>query len=190
MEKGFKSRCESIAQGLRKDIGLARVDPLPPTTLAEYLEVPVLALSEIPGVDPRDRRQLLEIDPDAWSAITVSAAERDVIIPNPRHTGGRPASDVMHEIAHLLLGHEPSTMFYVGDGDMALRGYNRAAEDEASWLAGALLLPRDVLVHIHDEAISAADACEIYGVSQDLLGYRTNVTGVRLQFSRRRPLSA
>ncbi len=35
--------------------------------------------------------------------------------------------------AHLHLGHQPSTMFFAADGDMALRGYDRVAEEEANW---------------------------------------------------------
>jgi hypothetical protein len=186
MERGFKSRCENIAIGLRRELGLTRTAPLSPYALAAYLEIPVLKLSDIPGLDSSDIRQLLVVDPDAWSAITVSNAGRDAIIINPSHRGGRPATDIMHEIAHLLLGHEPSTMFYVGDDDIALRGYNRGAEEEASWLAGALLLPREALTRIRSRGISDAEARTEYGVSQDLLRFRTDVTGINFQFSGRR----
>ena len=186
MEQGFKSRCESIALGLRRELGLARTDPLSPHALAAYLEIPVLKLSDIPGLEPADIRQLLITDPDAWSAITVAHAGRELIITNPNHPGGRPATDIMHEIAHLLLGHEPSTMFYVGDEDIALRGYNSGAEEEAGWLAGALLLPREALVHIRSMGLSDTDACNEYGVSQQLLRFRTDMTGVGVQFGGRR----
>ena len=186
MERGFKARCENIAIGLRKELGLARTGPLPPHELADYLGIPVLTLSEIPGVHPSDTRQLLFVDPDAWSAITVSHAGHEVIITNPNHRGGRPATDIMHEIAHILLGHEPSTMFYVGEEDIALRGYNAGAEEEANWLAGALLLPRAALVHLRSLGLSDAATCSEYAVSQDLLRMRADVTGVNRQFGRRR----
>ncbi len=186
MERGFKTRCESIALGLRKDIRLARTDPLSPYKLAEYLEIPIITLSDIPEVEPSDIRQLLVVDPDAWSAITVSKTGSEIIITNPNHRGGRPASDIMHEIAHLLLGHEPSTIFYLGEEDIGLRGYNPTAEEEASWLAGTLLLPREALVYIRNSGIGTVEACKIYGVSQQLLRYRTDVTGVSLQFTKRR----
>ena len=186
MERGFKSRCENIALGVRRELGLARVAALSPQGLAEYLEIPVINLPDVPGISPSDVRQLLEVDPDAWSAITVSNAGREAIIINSSHRGGRPATDIMHEIAHLLLGHEPSTMFYVGDGDIALRGYDQGNEEEAGWLAGALLLPRETLVHIKRVRLTNAEACKKFGVSQELLSYRLNVTGVNAQFRRNR----
>ena len=36
--------------------------------------------------------------------------------------------------ADLHLGHQPSTMFFAADGDVALRGFDRIAEEEANWL--------------------------------------------------------
>ena len=72
------------------------------------------------GLTEEDLQQLVEVDVDSWSAITVSAYGRDMVIYNPRHFSGRYASDVMHELAHLVLGHDPTTMFFVGDGELAL----------------------------------------------------------------------
>ena len=102
------------------------------------------------------------------------------------HRGGRPATDIMHEIAHLLLGHEPSTVFHLGVEDIALRGYNRGFEEEAGWLAGALLLPREALVYIRSIGLSDSGARGEYGVCQALLKFRRDATGVNLQFGRRR----
>ena len=36
--------------------------------------------------------------------------------------------------ADLHLGHQPNTMFSAADGDVALRGFDRVAEEEANWL--------------------------------------------------------
>ena len=91
----------------------------------------------------------------------------------------------MHELAHLILGHDPNTVFFVGESDLALRGYNRSDEDEANWLAATLLLPRDVLVHLQRRRISGQSALAAYGVSQQMLKFRMNVTGVNRQFRRR-----
>ena len=65
MERGFKSRCESISLGQRKELGLSPIDPLPPEDLAEYLQVPVVTLHDILGLDETDIHQLLVVDPDA-----------------------------------------------------------------------------------------------------------------------------
>jgi Zn-dependent peptidase ImmA (M78 family) len=157
--------------------------------LADYLRVPVLTLYDIPGLESSDIQQLLEVDPDAWSAITVSNGSHEMIIVNSNHRGGRPATDITHELAHLLLGHEPGKIFYLGDQDVALRAYNPAAEEEADWLAWTLLLPRDALVHIRHLGLAEPEACETYGVSQRLLRMRTDRTGVDRQFTKRHRLA-
>ena len=183
MERGFKARCEEMSRSLRIELGIASSAPLPAEQLASFLDVRVLQVTEL-GLSPEDTRQLLHYDPESWSAITVSSAGKDAIIVYPNHHGGRYSSDVMHELAHLLLGHESSTLFFAGQEDLALRGYNKEAEDEANWLAGALLLPRAALVSIRKRSCSKELACTDYGVSRQMLDYRMRMTGVERQFSR------
>ena len=96
MERGFKSRCEEISRQLRIEIGLAPIDPLAVEELSDYLDVSVWSVSDI-GLSEVDLRQLVEIDADSWSAITVSVGERDAVVYNPKHFRGRYSSDVMHE---------------------------------------------------------------------------------------------
>ena len=185
MERGFKTRCEEMARSLRAELGLDATAPLRPGHLAAYLGVAVWSVADL-GLDENDLRQLVVVDPDAWSAITVSASNREAIVVNPNHRGGRYSSDVMHELAHLLLGHQPSTMFFAAEGDMALRGYDSSAEEEANWLAAALLLPRDVLVWARRRRVSSQETCEHYGVSKQMLAFRTGVTGIDRQFKTRK----
>ena len=189
MERGFKSRCEAMANSLRAALGLEPRDPLPVDQLASFLGVTIWSLHDLEGVTSEDIHQLTEVDPDSWSAITVAVAGREAIIVNPVHGSGRYASDIMHELAHLLLKHQASTMFFVGEQDIALRGYNRSIEEEANWLAGALLLPRVALMDIRRRRLPPEDACEMYGVSQRMLNYRTTATGVDRQFQRSRTAS-
>ncbi len=181
MERGFKTRCEEMSRSLRAEIGLNATDPLSPDRLASYLGVAVWSVGDL-GLEQQHLGQLLFEDPDAWSAITVSASGREAIVVNPIHRGGRYSSDVMHELAHLLLGHHPSTVFFAADGDMALRGYDISAEEEANWLAAALLLPREALVWARKQRSSSQETCERYSVSNQMLTFRTRVTGVDRQF--------
>ena len=189
MERGFKTRCEEMSRSLRAELGLDPAAPLPAEQLASYLGVYLWSVEDL-GLAPADVKQLVRSDSDSWSAITVSAADRDAIILNPNHRRGRYSSDVMHELAHLLLGHEPSTMFFAGQENLALRGFNEAAEEEANWLAGALLLPRDVLVRLRAQNRPKDVACDEFGVSRQMMEFRMRVTGVERQFSRKRKTAA
>ena len=189
MERGFKTRCEEMSRSLRTELGLASALPLPVEQLASYLGVYLWSVEDL-GLPPEDVRQLVQKDPESWSAITVTAGDKDAIIVNPNHRRGRYSSDVMHELAHLLLGHEPSTIFFAGDENLALRGFNKAAEEEADWLAGALLLPRDALVNLRAKNCPPEVACDEFGVSKQMLSFRMRVTGVERQFSRRKKTAA
>ena len=186
MERGFKTRCEEMSRSLRTELGLGPATPLPVEQLASYLGVYLWSVEDL-GLAPADVAQLVNNDPESWSAITVSAAGKDAIILNPHHRRGRYSSDVMHELAHLLLGHEPSTMFFAGQENLALRGFNQDAEEEANWLAGALLLPRDALVRLRTKNSSKEEegACDEFGVSRQMMEFRMRVTGVNRQFSQR-----
>ncbi len=183
MERGFKARCEEMAHSLRLELHLEPADPLSPDELASYLDVYIWSVTDL-GLSAEDVRQLVNEDPDAWSAITVSALGREAIIVNPNHRGGRYSSDVMHELAHLLLGHTPRSWFFAGSEDLALRAYDPAAEEEANWLAGALLLPREALVSTKRQRASDQVICERYGVSRQMLAFRKRVTAVDRQFGR------
>ncbi len=185
MERGFKARCEEMASSLRLALGLKPTDPLSPEALASYLNVYVFSLNDI-GLTQADLHQLVDADPESWSAITVSGFGKEAIIPNPAHMNGRHASNVMHELAHLILGHKPTTVFFLENADLALRGYDPSIEVEANWLAGALLLPRDALASCKSRRLPEAEVCDTYGVSRQMLKFRLDVTGVNRQFQRRR----
>jgi Zn-dependent peptidase ImmA (M78 family) len=92
----------------------------------------------------------------------------------------------MHELAHVIIGHEPARVDVTEDGSLILDTYNRDQEDEANWLAGCLLLPRDALLLIKREALELREAAKQYGVSVAMLQYRFNVSGVEQQLKRTR----
>ena len=105
-----------MSRSLRAELGLDPAAPLPAEQLASYLGVYLWSVEDL-GLAPADVKQLVRSDSDSWSAITVSAADRDAIILNPNHRRGRYSSDVMHELAHLLLGHEPKHYVFCWAGE-------------------------------------------------------------------------
>ncbi|OLD81457.1 MAG: hypothetical protein AUI33_00995 [Ignavibacteria bacterium 13_1_40CM_2_61_4] len=90
----------------------------------------------------------------------------------------------MHELGHILLGHEAARVDVAEDGSLVLFTYDKDQEDEANWLAACLLLPRAALLLIRKEGGDLRESAKEYGVSQVMLQYRLNVTGVEYQARR------
>jgi Zn-dependent peptidase ImmA (M78 family) len=74
-------------------------------------------------------------------------------------------------------------LLFSKDLQIILRDYNPDLETEADWLGGCLLLPREALALIKRDDISDFEACETYSVSQELLTYRVNMTGINRQLA-------
>jgi hypothetical protein len=185
-ERGFKAWAERTASAVRRDLGLSATQPLDPRRLAEYLDIRLLSPDDLPGLPADVRTQLLETDPWGWSAATLVLATTTLVVYNPRKSQGRQASDIIHELAHVMLGHEPAQVVFSEDGQMATRTFDQKQEDEANWLGWALLLPRDALMAARRARMATAQIAETYGVTERLVGFRLQMTGVEAQMRRRR----
>lgn len=185
MKRGFKSWCEKVAEHVRKDLDLQPGAPLDPWVLARHSDIRVWAADEIPNLDQKVLRTVLVEDKNSWSAATLNVGSTDLVILNSSHSRARQTSSLMHEIAHLLLGHNPARVDVSEDGFLLLQSYNKEQEEEADWLGGTLLLPRIALVWIRGQDMDLAQAATLYGASRDLLRWRLDKTGVNLQFHRR-----
>lgn len=180
-ERGFKSWCENTAESLRRKLGKRTYEPLCPFELAKALQVEVWDFSNVEGLSQEAVRHLTSQAGDEWSAVTVHSDERLVVVLNPRHSSARKASNLMHELAHVIREHKPGSMVASEAGFM-LRTFDEQQEAEAEWLSAALLLPRAALTYCHVRQIPAEQVLADYGVSQKMLRYRTGVTGVNRQF--------
>jgi len=184
LERGFKSWAERVSGGIRRDLGLAPHDPLPPAVLARYLDVQLCTPADVPRLPAEVLEQLLERDPWGWSAVTQVVNGSASVIFNPRHSPGRRASNIAHELSHLLLEHETARVILSPDGQVAMRTFDAKQEDEANWLAGCLLLPRVALLRAYRAGLSAEAISEEYGVTEVLVTYRSRMTGVERQLRR------
>lgn len=184
-ERGFKTWCEKYAKDKRIDLGLAPKGPLEPHALADHLDILVRTPRDIPGLSDDSLAVLVRNDgktPSCWSAVTIVASAKVLVILNSSHSKARQASDLMHELAHRIRSHQPHNMDISAKGIMLIANYDKRQEEEADWLAGCLLLPRDALVHIKSSGIETDIAAKMYGVSKSMLTYRLAMTGVKRQF--------
>jgi Zn-dependent peptidase ImmA (M78 family) len=90
----------------------------------------------------------------------------------------------MHELAHIMLGHELATPGVTADGHFLNGNYDEEQEDEADWLGSTLLLPRPALLWMRSRRMSDAAATEHFAVSLQMLKWRIRMTGVDYQIRR------
>jgi Zn-dependent peptidase ImmA (M78 family) len=128
--------------------------------------------------------QLLKTDPEGWSAVTCKSAGANTVIYNPQHSPQRQSSDIAHELAHIVLDHDPAQLILSQTGEMCMRSFNQREEAEANWLAGALLLPREALVVALQQQTPEVEVCKTYAISKKMLTWRYLVTGVGIQAQR------
>jgi len=174
LRRGFKSEANEIARQVRRDLRLGLAAPLDPWKLADHLGIPVLPLTSMKTEAEKAVRQLTREDHEAFSAVTVFSGYRRLIILNDAHSHGRQASSLAHEIAHSLLMHEPEST--VGKGT---REWNAEEEEEAQWLAGALLISEEAALTIMRSKLSLAEGAKRYGTSIEMVRGRLNVTGAK-----------
>jgi len=181
LERGFKSWCERSALAVRAELALDAHRPLSARQLAEHLGVTLVTPREIPGLPMDVLKQLTVTDPQGWSAVSFTIGNATTIIYNSNNSSGRQSSDIMHELSHVMLDHEPSQVILSMNGDMAMRSFDAKQEDEANWLGWTLLLPRPALVHCVRMKLSVTQIAQEYEVSEQLVKFRRGMTGIDRQ---------
>lgn len=109
-KRGFKTWCEQTAEAIRRQRGMQPWEAVRARTLAESLKATMVTPEDLPALPSDVCRRLLSEHENIWSAITISTRP-PLIVYNPAHSEGRQNSDLMHEIAHLLMEHVPGTIY-------------------------------------------------------------------------------
>jgi Zn-dependent peptidase ImmA (M78 family) len=184
LERGFKTWAEKFAQSLRKEMELELLDRMDVHRLARVFGARLCTPRDIRGMSQEHLAQLLQKDISGWSAVTVVTESDSIIIYNPAHSQGRIASDIAHEVAHLILEHEPTKLVLSQDGGLVMRSFNAKQEEEANWLGWCLLLPREALVSSLKRQLSVTEIADSFGISQTLVKFRMQMTGAQTQIRR------
>jgi len=187
VRRGFKAEAERLAERTRAQLGLRPHDPLDIRALAGHLNVEVVAADKL--VDHARLEELERIQPHAFSAATFHLPDsRTVAVYNPCNDSGRTNSDIGHELGHLLLNHDVREIQQLGGHTFFT--CDPEQEQEATWLAGCLLLPRPLLLREVYKGITPAAIAAKYEVSEDMARFRLNTSGVLLQARRARTFRA
>lgn len=181
--RGFKAEANSYAREMRDELGIKLHEALCPWKLAKHLGYIVVKLSDFISAEPKAVYYLTSgLGQSEFSAVTLPNDGAPWIIHNDSHSPGRQAANLAHEAAHGLLCHKgaPLTDAY------GARIFNREQENEANWLGPALLISEEAALYIVKQRLLHAVACQMYGVSPDLLQMRLRVTGAHIRVARHR----
>lgn len=181
LPRGFKARAERDAARVRQELGLRQTDSLNAVALAEHTGARVVSAERL--VPMKSLEELERLQAFAFSAATFEVRRQKIIVTNPLRSPGRLASDVAHEIAHLMLQHDLTEVREI-DG-VPFRTCKPDEEEQATALGGTLLLPRPLLSQAAFRGEDPAAISERCGVTLEMARYRFNTTGVARQAARR-----
>ncbi len=180
LRRGFKSEAEDLAELVRAELDLGVLDRLDCYVLAETWGIPIVTLGELREDGAKEESIKRLLGPAAgFSAATVCVGYRRLIVYNPRHSTGRIANSLAHELSHHILEHEPAPAIGIG----GCRHWNGAQESEADWLAGALLVPRESALAWLRRSNDYEPGAQHFGVSLELFTWRANHTGAARQIA-------
>lgn len=182
--RGFLAKANRISLGLRHQLSLDAHAPMDVPRLVKHLNLELVPLSEFLPTHTPQIQTLCDGYKACFSATLLStpAGRKILFNDSPAREIGRHNSDVAHEISHHLLVHPPSPPFDE-DGN---RHFSSEIEDEANCLASFLLIPNEAAWHIVKSGMRTDPACNVYGVSKEMLEFRLNKSGARIRFARSR----
>jgi len=172
LEAVFKRRCEAIAVNQRYELNKHPFDPLPAEELLKKQNGEVRTPDQMPHMLPETIKRLL--DSQDWSAGIIRLHPL-LIIYHPAHSPARHESDLMHELAHVILNH-PMVGFDPVTG-LPLR--NSRHEAEATYLGGCLQIPRLGLQWASQRNYSGQQVAAHFGASEEMVNFRGNMTGIK-----------
>jgi len=170
--RGFKTWANEIVHDVRSEMNLTPYQALDPRALARHVDIDIIEMSDFVVTAPAIAH-LSDVEPEVFSAVTVFRGKERLIVHNDTHAPVRQNSNLAHEISHGLLQHPPTPALDA----RGCRNWNQDIEDEASWLAGALLIPEAATLAIARGGISLTAAAAHFDVSEQMVQFRLNATG-------------
>lgn len=178
LRRGFKAEAERLASDVRAELNLGLLDALDCLDLCEHLGIPLTTVRDLTASGaPMESIRRITAPTAKFSALTVAAGTKRLIVYNPAHSTGRRANSLAHELSHVLLEHP--MLPALGPG--GCRYWDSTLEGEADWQAGTLLVPRDAAYAWMRTNGSIERGAIHFGVSIALFRWRVSQTGVLRQ---------
>lgn len=183
-KRGFKKESDELAVAFRRDLNISQNAPLCAFKLCEHLGIKIFTPIDFPELSKAELKALLVDGSKNWSAATIPIeSKKPIILRNPNHSEARQQSNLMHELAHILLEHKVSKEKVTLGLSGFLRNHNDLQELEANWLGACLQLPRPALLWALKKGMSVSEMSKYFVASEKMVKYRIGITGVKKQFS-------
>lgn len=160
----------------RHELGRYAFAPLTAQELAQKLQVHIYPINELPGVDPDMVAHAL--GQPGWSAAIIKQ-NPVVIMYKSTHSPARQQSDLMHELAHVLLQHPLGSL----DSTTGKFLFSAKHEAEATYLAGCLLLPKRAVEWTLIKQFTLEQVMSHFDVSQEMASWRCRINNISLASS-------
>lgn len=180
---GFKAKAERLAEQYREELGFSKFSPLDAFVLAKHLDISIAAVDDFENDLPDSFLRTLR-DTSKFSAMWMANEDSDkFIIHNNYHATKRQQSNLMHELAHVILQYEISEeaarlCFLTG-----LHYFNKEQEQEAKYFGGCLQITRPGLQWALKRNFTDQKISDYYNASIEMVNYRLNISGVLIQRS-------
>lgn len=177
---GFKAKAQRLAIEYREQLSISKFDPLDAFDLAEHLGVPILSVDEFEGEISDEQVNRLR-DTNKFSAMWLPNSDGEkIIVHNSYHSAKRQQSNLMHELAHLILRHEISEEAARLCFLYRLHYFNKEQELEAKFFGSCLQITTPGLLWaIKRKTIEQIS--DYYTASVEMVQYRINSIGVLKQ---------
>ncbi|HSH77849.1 MAG TPA: ImmA/IrrE family metallo-endopeptidase [Herpetosiphonaceae bacterium] len=176
--KAFMRYIEEQAILLRQRAGAGALEPFEPRSLVSDAKLQLAYPKDVTELPPAVLTYLSDISPKAWSGMGKPLPNGELfVLLHPGMTPERESVTIMEEVAHVHFGHEPSELVAHPLG-WEQRKYNKQAEQEAYWTAGAVLLPSKAVAFAVWRGETATDLAVAYSVSVELAEMRIKTLGL------------
>lgn len=183
LKRGFKAEAERISTNFRRELGLESYEPLCAFDLAKHLNIEIISPVTL-GLNLKELNLLMgnSEKSSGWSALTmVDRMKRKIILHNTNSSEARQQSDIMHELAHIIQGHEVIQLKKIVLPDY-MRYYDKTQEAEAEYLGSCLQLSRECLLWALTKGnMTKEEIATNYKASRQMVNFRINATGVKRQ---------
>lgn len=164
------------AEQLRKEMDIPLSAPLCPRKLCLHLEVPVILLSKLPALPERDFL-LAQKKGCIFSAAACFDRTKAFILLNDAAEKKRQASDIAHELAHVILGHKAINPFTQG----GIREFSATDELEAEILGPVLLVSEAAALEayrlIKGRQYTLPSLSDAWAITEQVITWRMNAVG-------------